>query len=226
MARLTAAVRPRKRIRRPLLWASEKSAREMGFTVVAGIDEVGLGPLAGPAVAAAVVLPWQARLPGLDDSKKLTRLQRERLEGLIRRRALAVGVGQVEAEDIDRHGLTRARQRSMLGAVAALGLPADYLLIDAWDVPELPLPQLAVIKGDGVCASIMAASIVAKVHRDRLMLEYDARYPGYGFGVHKGYATALHKRALRELGPSPIHRMSWAPIREVLEIPGSRELPV
>ena len=210
---------PRKRTRRPLLWASEKLAREMGFSVVAGIDEVGLGPLAGPAVAAAVVLPWQARLPGLDDSKKLTALQRERLNGLIRRRAVAVGVGQVEPADIDRFGLTRARQRSMMAAVAALGLPAEYLLIDAWDVPELPLPQLAVIKGDAVCASIMAASIVAKVHRDRLMLEYDALYPGYGFAEHKGYATALHKRRLRELGPSPIHRMSWAPIRAVLEAP-------
>lgn len=214
-----------KRTRRPLLWASEKVAREMGYTVVAGIDEVGLGPLAGPAVAAAVVLPWQARLPGLDDSKKLTMLQRERLDRAIRRRAVAIGIGQVEAGDIDRHGLTRARQRAMTAAVKQLGVEAEYLLIDAWDVPELQLPQLAVIKGDATCASIMAASIIAKVHRDRLMLGYDASYPGYGFAVHKGYATAGHKRALRELGPSPIHRMSWAPIREVLELAGTGPLP-
>ena len=198
----------------------------MGYTVVAGIDEVGLGPLAGPAVAAAVVLPWQARLPGLDDSKKLTMLQRVRLDRAIRRCAVAIGIGQVEAADIDRFGLTRARQRAMTAAVRALGVEAEYLLIDAWDVPELPMPQLAVIKGDGTCASIMAASIVAKVHRDNLMISYEEIYPGYGFAIHKGYATAAHKRALGELGPSPIHRMSWAPIRAVLEIAGSRALPV
>ena len=197
----------------------------MGYSVVAGIDEVGLGPLAGPAVAAAVVLPWQARLPGLDDSKKLSSGQRERLDRAIRRRAVAIGVGQVEAADIDSLGLTQARRRAMTAAVRALGIDAEYLLIDAWDVPELPLPQLAVIRGDGVCASIMAASIIAKVHRDNLMLQYDLAYPGYGFAVHKGYATALHKRALRDLGPSPIHRMSWAPIREVLELAGSGALP-
>ena len=188
----------------------------MGYQVVAGIDEVGLGPLAGPAVAAAVVLPIGARLPGLDDSKKLTAEERERLDRAIRRRAAAIGVGAVSPEDIDRHGLTRARQLAMTGAVASLGLPAEYLLVDAWDVPDLPLPQMCVIKGDATCASIMAASVVAKVHRDRLMIEYDRQYPGYGFAVHKGYATPFHREALRQLGPSPIHRMSWAPIRAVL----------
>lgn len=210
-----------KRTRRPQLWASERLAQAMGFTVVAGIDEVGLGPLAGPAVAAAVVLPAGARLPGLNDSKQLTALQREVLDRRIRRLAVTWAVAEVPPADIDRHGLTRARQRAMQGAVTALQPAAQYLLIDAWDVPDLPLPQLAVIKGDATCASIMAASIVAKVHRDRLMVEYDALYPGYGFAVHKGYATASHRRALRELGPSPIHRMSWAPIRAVLGTPAS-----
>lgn len=205
-----------KRTRRPLLWASEKMARAMGFEVVAGIDEVGLGPLAGPAVAAAVVLPLGARLPGLNDSKQLTAVQREALDRRIRRLALTWAVAEVPPEDIDRFGLTYARRRAMQGAVAALAPAAQYLLIDAWDVPDLPLPQLAVIKGDATCASIMAASIVAKVHRDRRMVEYDALYPGYGFALHKGYATPAHKRALRELGPSPIHRMSWAPIRAVI----------
>ena len=209
-------MKTRPRTRRPLLWASERMAREMGFQVVAGIDEVGLGPLAGPAVAAAVVLPLGTRLPGLNDSKQLPAAVRERLDRQIRRVAVAWAVCGVEAAEIDRIGLTRARERAMTGAVRALTVPAEYLLIDAWDVPDLPLPQMAVIKGDGVCASIMAASIVAKVHRDRLMVEHDARYPGYGFAVHKGYATAAHRRALRELGPSPIHRMSWAPIRAVL----------
>jgi ribonuclease HII len=210
------ATTPRRRTHRPLLWATERQAREMGYQVVAGIDEVGLGPLAGPAVAAAVVLPIGARLPGLDDSKKLAPEDRERLDRSIRRRAVAFGVCAIAPELIDRDGLTRARQMAMTGAVEQLQVPAEYLLVDAWDVPDLPLPQMCVIKGDGVCASIMAASVVAKVYRDALMVAYDRQYPGYGFAEHKGYATPAHRRALRELGPSPIHRMSWAPIRAVL----------
>ncbi|MDQ6792387.1 MAG: ribonuclease HII [Candidatus Dormibacteraeota bacterium] len=206
----------RARTRRPRLWASERVAEEMGYRFVAGIDEVGLGPLAGPAVAAAVVLPIGARLPGLDDSKKLTAEQRERLDRQIRRQAVAFGIGEVSARQIDDFGLTRARQTAMSGAVACLSVPAEYLLVDAWDVPDLPLPQMCVIKGDATCASIMAASIVAKVYRDRLMVAFDREFPGYGFAEHKGYATAGHRRALRQLGPSPIHRMSWAPIRAVL----------
>ena len=191
-------------------------AQELGFKVVAGIDEVGLGPLAGPAVAAAVVLPWRARLPGLDDSKRLLPIQRQRLDRSIRRQALAVSVGAVEAREIDEGGLTRARQLAMTRAVNGLAMPAEYLLIDAWDVPDLPLPQMCVVRGDRTCASIMAASIVAKVYRDNLMLEYDRAYPGYGFADHKGYATRSHKAALRRLGPSPIHRMSWTPLRQLL----------
>ena len=206
----------RKRTNRPQLWASERLVRSMGFDVVAGIDEVGLGPLAGPAVAAAVVLPLGARLPGLNDSKQLTAAQRERLDARIRRVAVAWAVAEVPPADIDRFGLTYARRRAMEVAVTALAPRPQYLLIDAWDVPELAIPQLAVVRGDAVCASIMAASIVAKVYRDRLMTEFDGVYPGYGFAVHKGYATPAHKRALRALGPSPIHRMSWAPIRAVL----------
>lgn len=213
---MAASTTTRRRTHRPLLWASERQAAEMGYQVVAGIDEVGLGPLAGPAVAAAVVLPIGVRLPGLDDSKKLAAEDRERLDRAIRRRAVAFGVCAIGPELIDRHGLTRARQMAMTGAVEQLQFPAEYLLVDAWDVPDLPLPQMCVIKGDGVCASIMAASVVAKVYRDGLMVEFDRRYPGYGFAEHKGYATPAHRRALRELGPSPIHRMSWAPIRAVL----------
>lgn len=189
----------------------------MGFMAVAGIDEVGLGPLAGPAVAAAAVLPLGLRLPGLDDSKKMKPVDRERVARVLRRRAVAWAIGEVPPQTIDQVGLTRARQLAMEGAVRGLVVPADYLLIDAWDVPDLPLPQMAVVKGDGTCASIMAASVLAKVHRDRLMVEYDRLYPGYGFADHKGYATSSHKRALRLLGPSPIHRMSWAPIRAVMD---------
>jgi ribonuclease HII len=191
-------------------------AQQMGYAVVAGLDEVGLGPLAGPAVAGAAVLQIGARLPGLNDSKQLTPDQRRRLDGLIRRRAVAWAIGSVGPEEIDRRGLTHARQEAMRIAVAGLAVAAEYLLVDAWDVPDLPLPQLCVVKGDSICASIMAASILAKVYRDQLMIEYDRQYPGYGFAGHKGYATPTHKRALRELGPSPIHRMSWAPIRAVL----------
>jgi ribonuclease HII len=190
--------------------------QQMGFSTVAGLDEVGLGPLAGPAVAAAVVLRVGDRLPGIDDSKRLRPDERERLDLVIRRRAVAWAIGSVEPDEIDRRGLTHARQEAMRTAVTGLGVPAEYLLVDAWDVPDLPLPQLCVIKGDSTCASIMAASILAKVYRDRLMTRYDRLYPGYGFAEHKGYATPTHKRALRELGPSPIHRMSWAPIRAVL----------
>jgi ribonuclease HII len=230
--RVLKAARPggrRKRTRRPYLWASERMVRGMGYTVVAGLDEVGLGPLAGPAVAAACVLPIGARLPGLDDSKKLTAEQRRRLDRQIRRVAVAFAVAEVPAEDVDSRGLTYARQRAMEMAVRALSPEAQYLLIDAWDVPELPLPQMAVIRGDGVCASIMAASIIAKVHRDTLMIEYDAVYPGYGFALHKGYATAAHRAALMRLGPSPIHRMSWRPVRKALGLAGgvdpAAELP-
>ena len=205
-----------RRTHRPQLWASERTARQMGYQVVAGIDEVGLGPLAGPAVAAAVVLPIGTRLPGLDDSKKMKPADRARVDRAIRRHAVALGLGLVGPEVIDREGLIRARQLAMRRAVESLQLPAEYLLVDAWDVPDLALPQMCVIRGDAVCASIMAASIVAKVHRDNLMIEYDRQYPGYGFAVHKGYATRAHRDALRALGPSPIHRMSWAPIRAVL----------
>lgn len=188
----------------------------MGYQLIAGVDEVGLGPLAGPAVAAAVVLPVGVKMPGLDDSKKLKAEQREALDRLIRRRALALSVYTIGPEVIDKHGLIRARQLAMKGAVEALPAAAEYLLVDAWDVPDVAVPQMCVIKGDATCASIMAASVVAKVFRDRLMIEYDSQYPGYGFALHKGYATRFHREALRALGPSPIHRMSWAPIRAVL----------
>jgi len=190
----------------------------MGYELIAGVDEVGLGPLAGPAVAAAVVLPAGVRLPGLNDSKKLKSGQREVLDRLIRRRAIALSVETVAPELIDQQGLIRARQLAMKRAVEGLPRAAEYLLVDAWDVPEVAVPQMCVIKGDAECASIMAASVVAKVYRDRLMIDYDRKYPGYGFALHKGYATAAHKRALLELGPSPIHRMSWAPIRAVLAV--------
>jgi len=198
---------------RPKLWHYERMAEAMGYTVVAGVDEVGMGPLAGPVVGGAVVLRIGDRIPGLDDSKKLTAEQRERVDAIVRRRAVAVSVCAVDHTQVDQLGLYRARILASAGAVAGLAVKAEYLLIDAFDVPDAPLPQMAVVRGDKVCASIMAASIVAKVARDRAMIEYDRLYPGYGFADHKGYATRSHQAAIRRLGPSPIHRTSWAPFR-------------
>jgi ribonuclease HII len=199
---------------RPKLWRYERMAHAMGYQVVAGVDEVGMGPLAGPVVGGAVVLPTGVRIPGLDDSKLLTASERVKADLLIRRRAIAVSVCAVDHAQVDRLGLIKARHLATAGAVAGLPVAAEYLLVDAWDVPDVPLPQLAVVRGDRVCASIMAASIVAKVARDEAMVEYDRLYPGYGFADHKGYATPAHRAAIRRLGPSPIHRTSWAPFRE------------
>jgi len=193
-------------------------ANAMGYTVVAGVDEVGMGPLAGPVVGGAVVLPIGARVPGLDDSKLLTALQRDRLDTVIRRKAIAVSICAVDHAQVDSLGLIRARHLATAGAVAGLRVPAEYLLVDAWDVPEAMLPQMAVVRGDRTCASIMAASVVAKVARDRAMIEFDRIYPGYGFAEHKGYATRAHRAAIKRLGPSPIHRTSWAPFRGLAEV--------
>jgi ribonuclease HII len=197
-----------------MLWRYERMAVSMGYSVIAGVDEVGMGPLAGPVVGGAVVLEVGARIPGLNDSKLLTPDERERLDRIIRRRALAFSICAVDHAQVDRLGLIKARHLATAGAVAGLKIPAEYLLVDAWDVPEAPLPQMAVVRGDRTCASIMAASIVAKVARDLTMVEYDRMYPGYGFAFHKGYATPEHRAAIRRLGPSPIHRTSWAPFRE------------
>jgi len=204
---------------RPRLWKFERRALAMGYEVVAGVDEVGMGPLAGPVVGGAVVLRLGDRIPGLNYSKLMTAEERERVDRIIRRRAVAVSVCAVDHTHVDRLGLYRARILAHAGAVAGLGVKAEYLLIDAFDVPDTPLPQIAVVRGDKVCASIMAASIVAKVARDRTMIEYDRLYPGWGFADHKGYATPSHRAAIRRLGPSPIHRTSWAPFR-VSELAG------
>src|SRR5260370_37476790 len=199
---------------RPMLWRYERMAVSMGYSVIAGVDEVGMGPLAGPVVGGAVVLEVGARIPGINDSKLLTPDERERLDRIIRRRALAVSICAVDHAQVDSLGLIKARHLATAGAVAGLKIPAEYLLVDAWDVPEAPLPQMAVVRGDRTCASIMAASIVAKVARDKAMVEYDRLYPGYGFADHKGYATPAHRAAIRRMGPNPIHRTTWAPFRE------------
>ena len=186
-----------------------------GARHVAGVDEVGVGPLAGPVVAAAVVLPDAPALEGLDDSKKLTRRQRERLAAAIRAQALACGVGEVWPEEIDRLNVYHAALEAMRRAVGALAVPADHLLVDARRVPGVDVPQTPIVGGDGCDASIAAASVVAKVHRDAIMRRLDAEHPGYGFAEHKGYGTRAHLAALRRAGPTPVHRRSFAPVAQL-----------
>jgi ribonuclease HII len=205
--------------------APEQALRYRGFRCLAGVDEVGRGALFGPVVAAAVVLPERlgslARA-GLKDSKQLTREEREKLDRRIRKLALAVSVAEVDAETIDRVNIYQATRIAMLAAVAGLTLQPDHLLIDAMrlDLSSLAYPcaQTRLFYGDALSLSIAAASVIAKVHRDRLMREADAAHPGYGLASHKGYATPQHRRTLATLGPCPLHRRSFAPVRA--QLPG------
>jgi ribonuclease HII len=192
----------------------EKSARIGGFTLVAGIDEAGRGPLAGPVVAAAVILPFGHVIPGVDDSKKLSAGTREKLFEIIRAEALAVGIGVITPAEIDRINILQATRRAMLHAVQSLSPQPDYLLIDGISTIDSSIPQKTIKKGDSLSLSIAAASIIAKVTRDRYMIEMDAVYPGYGFSAHKGYGSAAHLDAIRRLGPSPIHRLTFGGVRE------------
>ncbi|AJE04929.1 ribonuclease HII [Geobacter pickeringii] len=199
---------------KPDLWQFENLAARRGFRAVAGVDEAGRGPLAGPVVAAAVLLPVDADLRGVDDSKKLSASAREELFALIAERALAVGVGIADHCVIDRINILQATLAAMREAVTKLILPADYLLVDGISKVPVNIPQKAIKKGDSASVSIAAASIVAKVTRDRMMVEYDRQYPGYGFAGHKGYGSAAHLAAIALLGPSPIHRLTFRGVRE------------
>lgn len=187
----------------------ERVLRRRGLRYIAGVDEAGRGPLAGPVVAAAVVLSSTCRIPGIDDSKKLHAAQRERLYERIREQAVCTAVGSVSPEEIDQINILRAAHRAMIQAVDALDFPPEFVLIDGSPAPKLPLAGRAVVGGDRRCYSIAAASIVAKVTRDRMMQEYDALYPDYGFAEHKGYGTRKHVEALRKFGPCPIHRATF-----------------
>jgi ribonuclease HII len=193
----------------------EEKARRQGFQVIAGLDEAGRGPLAGPVVAAAVVLPRTRNIQGVADSKTLKAEQREKALSLIRKRALGIGVGIVEAEEIDRLNILQASLKAMELALQDLSLSPDCLLIDGLHTLRLPLNQQAIIKGDGRCLSIAAASIVAKVTRDRLMVDYHERYPQYNFARHKGYGTREHLQAIREHGCCPLHRQSFRTIYQL-----------
>lgn len=199
------------RLRRMLRYERELYGR--GLTLLAGVDEVGMSPLAGPVVSAAVILPKGFRLAGVDDSKKLDAERREQLSAVIKREAVCVSIGKVEPEEIDRINIYRAGLLSMVRAIQGLSSTPEHVLIDARRLPEVPVPQTAIIKGDAECFSIAAASIVAKVHRDALMIELDRKYPGYGFARHKGYPVRKHREALLELGVTPVHRRSFAPVQ-------------
>jgi ribonuclease HII len=187
----------------------EQEARAAGHAVVAGVDEVGRGALCGPVVAAAVVLGDGFDASGLDDSKRLTRRQRERLADRIRGRARAWAVGLADPSEIDRVNILRATHFAMRRAVEGLSEPPDLLLVDALTIPGLDVEQHAIIKGDALSVSIAAASIVAKVTRDALMRELDLQHPGYGLARNMGYASEVHRDALRRLGPSSIHRRTF-----------------
>ena len=191
-----------------VLWKS-------GIQSVAGIDEVGMGPLAGPVVAAAVIFPPGTEFIGIDDSKNLDVDQRVKMEAVIRRTATAIGVALAEVGEIDRLNIYHAGLLAMRRALEALPVKPDHLLIDARTIPDISIPQNSFYKGDGINFSIAAASIIAKAHRDRLMEELEKKYPGYGFAQHKGYSTAEHQNSIRQLGPCPIHRMSFPFIREL-----------
>ncbi|MFO0773092.1 MAG: ribonuclease HII [Nitrospiraceae bacterium] len=194
----------------------ERDARRRGFRRIVGLDEAGRGPLAGPVVAAAVWLPSGCSFDGLDDSKVVAPERREALYFDILRRARAVGVGLATAEEIDAINILEATRLAMSRAVVALATPPDFLLLDAIRLPNLALPQCPIVKGDQLSASIAAASIVAKVTRDRLMLDAHRCYPQYEFHLHKGYGTARHLDALAAYGPSPLHRRTFDPVRQCI----------
>jgi len=200
-------------------WSLEQSARKRGALRIAGIDEVGRGPLFGPVVAAAVILPKGCRLHGLTDSKKLSEKKRNELDVEIRACAVAWAVAAVDAETIDRINIRRASLEAMRRAVEMLAqgpdfLLPDFLLIDGRDTIDWPCPQQAVIQGDATSLSIAAASVLAKVYRDRLLVELDRDFPGYGLASHKGYGCREHLAALARLGPTPLHRKSFHPVAQ------------
>ena len=191
----------------------ERAARKLGWTRIAGLDEAGRGALFGPVVAAAVILNPKRRIVGLDDSKKLTAERRVELAERIRKHAIAWAVAEVDAQRIDAWNIYQASRQAMTAAVLQLAIQPDYLLIDAMELDVL-MEQKSLIKGDARSVSIAAASILAKTHRDARMEEWDAVYPQYGLGRHKGYATPDHLEALRQFGPTPLHRHSFAPVRD------------
>ena len=198
----------------PDLLHFEKQGALRGYHIIAGVDEAGRGPLAGPVVAAAVILPERLMIDGVTDSKKLSASRRDHLFDLIHQQALALGVGIGSVELIDRINILQATRFAMLEAVSALDPEPDLLLIDGITTISSPITQKTIKKGDSLSLSIAAASIIAKVTRDRMMNDLDDLYPGYGLAGHKGYGSAAHLEAISRLGPSPVHRLTFSGVRE------------
>jgi ribonuclease HII len=209
------------RLRRLLKYESE--LWEQGFTLIAGVDEAGVGPMAGPVVAGAVVLPRDYKLRELDDSKKLDEATREQLARRIKSDAVAWAVGVAGVEEIDELNIFHAGLLAMRRAVESLKTQPDFILVDARTIPGCAAPQRGVVRGDSLSASIAAASVIAKTARDAMMIELDREFPGYGLAAHKGYPTPRHFEALRELGPTPIHRRSYRPVREAMGLEPSQK---
>ena len=199
--------------------AEEKVLKAQGYRLIAGIDEVGRGALAGPVLAAAVILPYQIKAPWLSqvrDSKQLSPARREFLFHHIHEIAISLGIGMADHEVIDTQGIIKATRLAMKLAINQLSPSPESLLIDYMNLPEVPLPQKGITNGDELCLSIACASIIAKVTRDKLMLEFDRIYPGYGLANHKGYGTKQHISCLHRLGACPIHRHSFQPVKDVI----------
>lgn len=207
LARLEIERKERERL--DAMLAYERSAWDKGFTYIAGVDEAGRGPLAGPVVAAAVILQKGCFFPGLNDSKQVTPDRREELYRAITTQAVAWSVGISEVAEIDRINILQASKLAMHRAIASLAVKPDFVLLDAVELDGLLFPRQSVVRGDCLSQSIAAASIIAKVTRDRWMCDIDKAFPGYGFAVHKGYATIEHRRAIARLGASPVHRKSF-----------------
>jgi len=218
--RAKAAGLPPEVLRAGLTLRLERTYWKRGYERIAGVDEVGIGPLAGPVVAAAVILPSGCRIRGANDSKQLLPCHRELLDQEIRRHAIAIGIGVASLEDIEQINVYHAGLLAMKRALQNLETPPDFVLLDARLVPELPWPQEARIGGDATIHCVACASILAKVYRDRMMMEYDSLYPLYGFARHKGYATREHRQALTDHGPCPIHRRSFHGVVEQFELFG------
>ena len=210
----------KERLRLKHLRIYEDDANRQGFNLIAGVDEAGRGPLAGPVVAAAVIMPKGLDITGIDDSKKLSPAKREKLSREIKEQALCWSVGISSVQEIDSINILRASLLAMQRAVTALKLVPDYILVDALTIPGLKTPQLPIIKGDGKSISIAAASIIAKVTRDKMMETIDREFPNYGFARHKGYGTADHLDALKKHGLCPLHRKTFTKSLKTADING------
>lgn len=197
------------------LLAYEKKLYKKNITLIAGVDEVGRGPLVGPVVAAAVILPKNYKLEGLDDSKKLTEKKREKLFPIIMNDAIAVGIGECSAKEIDEINIYEASRKAMMRAIDNLNVKPEHILVDAMPL-FTDIPHDAIIHGDALSLSIAAASVIAKVTRDKMMIELDEKYPMYGFKKHKGYPTKLHLENLHKYGPLENYRFTYGPVRDLI----------